>query len=156
MPSCQSAGTMPDLQTWINRVCKVRLTRPRAHFSSSGGIPSEPAAWTFFSILIAQMTSSSTVGSLVLTFGSWTAEMDSDSRHVEVVAGMWLRAAVKCSDQRCIISSLEWHGLPSTLWMQDTTGWECFWPTSVLMAQNADLLLLCWRSSSTSFAVRER
>ena len=26
MPSCQSAGTMPDLQTWMNRECKARLT----------------------------------------------------------------------------------------------------------------------------------
>ena len=36
MPSCQSAGTMPDLQTWMNRECKARLTGPRSHFSSSG------------------------------------------------------------------------------------------------------------------------
>jgi len=36
-PSCQSAGTMPDFQTWINREWKVRLTGLVAHFSGSGG-----------------------------------------------------------------------------------------------------------------------
>jgi len=79
---------MPDLQTWMNRECKVRLTGPRAHFSSSGGggIPLEPAARPFLNFLMGRMTSS-TVGSSALTFGSGTAEMDSDSKDVEVVAG---------------------------------------------------------------------
>ena len=86
MPSCQSAGTMPDLQSWINTEYKSRLTGPLAHFSTSGAIPSEPVARPLFNFLMAQITLL-TVGSSVLTFGSGTAEMDSDSRDVEVVAG---------------------------------------------------------------------
>jgi len=87
MLACQSAGTMPDLQTWMNRECKARQTGPRAHFSSSREYhQNHPAARAFFNFLMARM-SSSTVGSSVLTFGSGTAEMDSDSRYVDVVAG---------------------------------------------------------------------
>jgi len=91
---------MPDLQTWINNECKAKLTGPKAHFSSlgggntttslesfsesAGGILPEPVARPFFNFLMPRIILP-TVVSLVLTFGSGTAEMDSDSRDVEVV-----------------------------------------------------------------------
>jgi len=79
---------MPNLRTWKKRGCKVGLKGPKANFSSlgGGGIPLEPAARPFLNFLMGRMTSS-TVGSSALTFGSGTAEMDSDSKDVEVVAG---------------------------------------------------------------------
>ena len=64
IPSLQSDGTRPVLQTWQNRECSARETGPMAHFRSSGGIPSGPAARPLRSFEMARVTSSK-VGSSV-------------------------------------------------------------------------------------------
>ena len=58
IPSFHSAGTFPDIQAVPNRPCRALLTGSMAHFNSSGGISSAPAARPFFSLRIACWTSS--------------------------------------------------------------------------------------------------
>jgi len=64
MPSCQSAGTMPDLQTWMNRDYKTRLTGSRAHFSSSTALDG------YVNLMMMMMMSSSS-GLVVVRTNEW-------------------------------------------------------------------------------------
>ena len=59
MPSFQSEGTCPVLQTWMKILGKAFEIGLIAHLSSSGGIPSGPAARPFRNLRMAQVTSSS-------------------------------------------------------------------------------------------------
>ena len=59
IPSFQSAGMWPVLQTRVKRKCRAFATGVMAHFNSSAAIPSEPGARPFRSLVMALVTSES-------------------------------------------------------------------------------------------------
>jgi len=79
IPSFQSAGMWPVLQTRVNRKCRAFATGVMAYFSSSATIPSEPGARPFRSLVMALVTSDSE-GSSVEAEASAVAEDDSVSK----------------------------------------------------------------------------
>ena len=66
IPSFQSTGMWPVLQTRVKRKCRAFATGVMAYFSSSAAIPSEPGARPFRSLVMALVTSESE-GSSVLS-----------------------------------------------------------------------------------------
>jgi len=59
IPSFQSAGMWPVLQTRVKRKCRAFATGVMAYFRSSAAIPSEPGARPFRSLVMALVTSGS-------------------------------------------------------------------------------------------------
>jgi len=150
MPSFQADGMHPDLHTWMNSECRALETGPIAHFSSSGGMPSGPAARPFLSFEMACATSSR-VGSSTEMWGSVVASSASASKAVEGVPSWWFSAASKCSCQRCRDSAWELHGDPSALLMTGVT-WADLYPANDLIAVNAGPRWLERIPSSASLA----
>ena len=94
-PSFHSTGTLPLRHTRWNSSCSALLTGSSAHFSSSGQIPSSPAARPFFNFLIARRTSSSAGASDAMS-GAGLAVDDSMSRSAHDVARKrWLILKIK-------------------------------------------------------------
>ena len=91
MSSFHSAGIFPDLQTAQNRLCKALLTGSRAHFNSSGGMLSQPAARPFFSFRIARWTSSRVGASSAISVSGVVSLARSSSSQQSDPAG-WFRA----------------------------------------------------------------
>jgi len=79
IPSCHSAGTRPVFHIRANREWREMLTGSSAYLSSSGWIPSEPAARPFFNFRIARLISPN-VGASSGTVRSGMAQAASESR----------------------------------------------------------------------------
>jgi len=123
IPSFQSTGTFPVLQTLGILNEKEWATGWIAHLSSSGEMPRGPAARPFLRLLIAAKTSA--MGGLSVdtevSTGDNAASLSSSS---DGEPGRWFNAEMKCWRLRSSISSSETHGDPLNLWMKEPA--TCF------------------------------
>jgi len=112
MAFLQSAGTLPVIQTFVNRVWSATLIGSFAHFSSSGEISSRPAARPCRSLPIAVRTSS-TLGALSRVSRSGVAADAAESKSLHVVADSCFDSSWQCSRPRSKSFWVEFHTEPS-------------------------------------------
>ena len=107
MPSLQSVGTSCFCHTVLNRFAR-RGVIDSACFSNSGWMWSEPAALPFFSFLIARVTSSSVIGSRLMSRSGMSRESPSKSCDISG-SGQFSTDQKKCSSIAAFVDHVLLH-----------------------------------------------